>query len=410
MFRSKNGTASKEKPDYETLDKDIFKKYCLRTEGSKYYPSILPKTSRIIAIGDLHGDWDLTLRVLKLAKLIDSDLNWIGGTSTLVQVGDQIDNCRPLNKKCDEPDDSAYSPYDEPEDLKVFNFLTNLHKSAELSGGSVILLLGNHELMNVEGNMNYVSYNDVVKFKGGDVRVLEPAIGRDVRVLEPAIGRDVRVLEPAIGRDVRVLEPAIGGDNTDKIYLKKLSERQSAFKRGSKYASILACSRLPAVIIGSFIFVHAGFISKFMDEAQITSRDDLYRISYLMKKWLLKLIDKDNILNILQNQHTSMFWDRILGSIPPNMDMSDERCNENLKNALQIFNVNGMVIGHTPQFSKNNGINSTCDDHLWRIDFGGSFSFNKFDQEYLKSSYRTLDRVPQCLEILDDTKINILHE
>ncbi len=347
-------------------NKDIFQKYCLKTEGNKYYPTVMPKADRIIAIGDLHGDWDLTIRVLKLARLINDNLKWIGGNTVLVQVGDQLDNCRPLNKKCDDPESANSMQFDEPQDLKVVNYLTNLQHDAELSGGTVILLLGNHELMNVDGNMSYVSYNDVIKFKGGS-------------------------------------------DSKDN-YLKKLSERKEAFGRGNKYAKIFACTRLPAVIVGSFIFAHAGFISKFLNQADIKSRDDLYKISYLMKKWLLNLLDKDNMMSILKNPQTSLFWDRILGSIPPNVNMTDSRCVEHLSDVLHIFDVNGMVVGHTPQVTNNKGINSTCDDKLWRIDFAGSFSFNKFDKTYLESSERSEQRTIQCLEILNDTQLNILHE
>ncbi|ARF09877.1 hypothetical protein Indivirus_4_49, partial [Indivirus ILV1] len=62
---------------------------------------ILPKQERIIAIGDLHGDYNLTLEVLKLANVIDHNNKWIGGNTYVVQIGDQLDNCRPTNKRCD---------------------------------------------------------------------------------------------------------------------------------------------------------------------------------------------------------------------------------------------------------------------------------------------------------------------
>ena len=39
-------------------------------------PHILPAKKRIIAIGDLHGDYKLTLDCLKIAKVIDDKLKW----------------------------------------------------------------------------------------------------------------------------------------------------------------------------------------------------------------------------------------------------------------------------------------------------------------------------------------------
>lgn len=49
-------------------------------------PTVLPAAKRLIAIGDLHGDYAKTLRALKLAGLVDDDLKWSGGDSVVVQV------------------------------------------------------------------------------------------------------------------------------------------------------------------------------------------------------------------------------------------------------------------------------------------------------------------------------------
>ena len=48
----------------------------------------------IYMIGDIHGDWDMTMKVLRVAKLIDNNGSWIGGETVVVQVGDQVDRCR----------------------------------------------------------------------------------------------------------------------------------------------------------------------------------------------------------------------------------------------------------------------------------------------------------------------------
>ena len=61
----------------------------------------------------------------------------------------------------------------------------------------------------------------------------------------------------------------------------------------------------------------------------------------------------------------------------------------------------GMVVGHTPQIA--NGINSTCNDTVWRVDIGASQAFDVFDK--IKNS----GRKPSVLEIVDDGKeFNIL--
>ncbi|CAI0559346.1 unnamed protein product [Linum tenue] len=50
-----------------------------------------PTPSRLIAIGDLHGDLEKSKQAFRLAGLIDAADRWSGGSSTVVQVGDMFD-------------------------------------------------------------------------------------------------------------------------------------------------------------------------------------------------------------------------------------------------------------------------------------------------------------------------------
>src|SRR4051794_35868195 len=43
---------------------------------------------RVIAVGDIHGDKDALVAVLKMAGIIDDEEHWIAGTAHLVQIGD----------------------------------------------------------------------------------------------------------------------------------------------------------------------------------------------------------------------------------------------------------------------------------------------------------------------------------
>lgn len=355
---------------YELEDKEIFDKYCDK-EKHTYYPPILPArkdNEEIIVIGDLHGDFDLTLQSLKIAKVIDEKNMWCGGNTYVIQVGDQLDNCRPLDRKCDDPENEYISSYsgDTPEDVKIVNFMNDLNKQANKMGGAVISLLGNHEIMNVNGNMNYVSYNDMQKFKNYKDKNITFATPKEARI--------------------------------------------HAFKPGNEYAKVFACSRLPALIIGSYIFVHAGFISKFVEKLNIRDRNDLYKISIILRKWLLGLIDKNNVVNIINSLSYSFFWDRILGGIPPNMSNEDPRCVKYLNGVLDLFDVKTMFIGHTPQYFAhekhgNFGINKTCGNGLWRVDFGGSFGFHKFDRKFNVDGNIINFRKAQVLRIRGDNGI-----
>ena len=89
-----------------------------------------------------------------MADKIASKLNWTGGKSIVVQVGDQVDRCRPKEKMCNE---EGATVDDEPSDLLIMYLMTALDKKARKSGGMIISLFGNHEIMQTFGNFNYVS-------------------------------------------------------------------------------------------------------------------------------------------------------------------------------------------------------------------------------------------------------------
>ncbi len=87
-----------------------------------------PVPRRIVAIGDTHGALAATRSALKLAGAIDENDRWIGPPElTVVQTGDEIDRG--------------------DEDREVLDLFDRLKH-----GGQVIPLVGNHEIMNAEGD------------------------------------------------------------------------------------------------------------------------------------------------------------------------------------------------------------------------------------------------------------------
>lgn len=121
---------------------------------------IFTSVSRIIALGDIHADYEALIFALKKAKIINDKLKWVAGDTVFIQIGDIVDGrSRAGNWKGDN-------------DLKVIDFLTELQKQAIKKGGKVILLMGNHELMNYNGNFSY-SGNNGIKTLGGEKKRLE---------------------------------------------------------------------------------------------------------------------------------------------------------------------------------------------------------------------------------------------
>ena len=49
-------------------------------------------------------------------------------------------------------------------DLRILNYFTKLHEEAQKVGGAVYSIIGNHELMNVNGDMRYVSHEGIKGF------------------------------------------------------------------------------------------------------------------------------------------------------------------------------------------------------------------------------------------------------
>ncbi len=91
----------------------------------------------LVAIGDVHGDFDDFVSLLQHIGLIDKQNHWIGGKTTLVQLGDTLDRG--------------------PKPREVMDLLMALEKEADQAGGRVVSLLGNHEMMNIMGDLRYVT-------------------------------------------------------------------------------------------------------------------------------------------------------------------------------------------------------------------------------------------------------------
>lgn len=106
-------------------------------------PAPLPNLFKptIYSIGDLHGDYErfrMILEGLGLATFDEEDsATWTGGTAVLVSTGDTVDR----------GDHSR----------AIFRAFRELARGAEAAGGEVVNVLGNHDLMNLQGDWRYVS-------------------------------------------------------------------------------------------------------------------------------------------------------------------------------------------------------------------------------------------------------------
>ncbi len=100
-----------------------------------------------IAIGDVHGDFDHFVEILQHTGLIDKQNHWVGTKTTLVQTGDLLDRG--------------------PKPREVMDLLMAIEKEASKDGSRVVSLLGNHEVMNIMGDVRYVTPENYASFADG---------------------------------------------------------------------------------------------------------------------------------------------------------------------------------------------------------------------------------------------------
>ncbi|HSY33543.1 MAG TPA: metallophosphoesterase [Verrucomicrobiae bacterium] len=98
----------------------------------------------IVAIGDVHNNFDGFVAILQRAGLTDQQNHWTGGKTTFVQVGDLLDRG--------------------PKPREVMDLMMALEKEAPQAGGRVVSLLGNHEVMNMMGDLRYVTPGNYASF------------------------------------------------------------------------------------------------------------------------------------------------------------------------------------------------------------------------------------------------------
>lgn len=98
--------------------------------------SVYTKVNHIVALSDIHGQFDLAITILKNNNIIDDNLNWIFGKGHFVIVGDVFDRG--------------------PKVTETLWFLYHLEAQAKKAGGKVHLLLGNHEYMILHKDFRYI--------------------------------------------------------------------------------------------------------------------------------------------------------------------------------------------------------------------------------------------------------------
>jgi hypothetical protein len=335
---------------------------------SGYWPN---PPQRVVALGDIHGDWDALLDVLVLAKLIASkeDLRWTGGSTYVVQCGDILDRFGRIQLPENAPE---YLKDDATGELRALAYLSWLDDHAVKEGGRVLGVLGNHEWNNFHGDMSYTTPLTREVFIQGNKGRKRKSQG------------NIRM-----GNDAR--------------------NRLDALTPGGWLALWFSRNRYWMVQIGAWVFVHGGFFGQMLDWKQIllidrvvgqaTQAADRLRVYWteLLRQYLAGKLETQGEETmeqyILRHLGIGILENRSVGyslaqQLPPRPQGQEgdpgnwlqqenivrqsvgRKCNRT-KKALQYFNADKLVVAHTPQETIQPG----CDGAVWRVDIMMSRAF-----------------------------------
>ena len=239
---------------------------------------------KIAALSDIHGQYDLVIKLFKNNKIIDDNLNWSFGKGHLVITGDIFDRGDKVNE--------------------VLWLIYKLEAQAKNKGGRVHYLLGNHEYMILYNDLRYLhekykatpillnlEYNELYSDK--------TIIGRWLRSKATIVKINNNIFtHGGISEDFI----SYGDFNIEKIndtmrksipQLKKLRESRNEVKSDSIFYNVFYGNK-------SLIWYRDYFKENFTDT-------DISKI--------LKLVDADHIVvgHTTQEKVVSLFNNKILG-------------------------------------------------------------------------------------------------
>lgn len=287
---------------------------------------------RIIAVGDLHGDFQAWSTIARAAGITDARGHWNGGKTTLVQLGDIVDR--------------------QPDSLRIIRNLQQLQKEAPRKGGRVVVVLGNHEAMNLLGDFRYTTPGEYAAF------VDEQSVARRDRVYE--------LNRAAIEAAFRARDPKLAPDAIRQQWMAQTPlgwvEHKLAWQPSGELGKWAV--RNPAVVkVGTTLFVHGGLSAEY---AALGIDEVNRRVAAAMAA------ADDSPTSVLTAPLGPLWYRGLAGRDPdaealrPNVAQRPT-IEQELTAILAATGAKRIVIGHTPILS---GIAIANEGRLARIDTG----------------------------------------
>jgi hypothetical protein len=292
---------------------------------------------RIVAVGDLHGDFHAWRQIAQAAGIINANGHWAGGKTVLVQLGDVTDRA--------------------PDSLKIVRSLQLLQKEAPRAGGKAIVVLGNHEAMNLLGDNRYTTPGEYAAMVDGQSAARRDRVYDSNRVqLEAFYKSQDPKLTPEQIRAKWMAEHPLGW-----------VEHKLAWSPSGELGQW--ATRNPAIVkIGSTLFAHGGISAEYAKQpleavnkrvaAAMTAGDDSpasVLSDPLGPLWYRGLVAADSDAQAAR-----------AAAKPPAPPLTQD---QELDAVLAAYGAQRLVIGHTPSLK---GIQITLGGRLARIDTGDS--------------------------------------
>lgn len=209
---------------------------------------------RLVAIGDVHGDFPHLLEALKLAGVVAEvvpeesyiedtgggrTFGWVGGNTIVVQIGDVLDR-------------GHY-------ELPCWQLLADLSRqaAAQKGGGRVIQLYGNHELWTSIGfyQLDQERYMENLDYDDGIDDYFEMSFGHHLEIALEECEEDWRAS--------RLLNHLI--TSGVELHPRKVAARWAAMEPGGLLAKHFLATFKIAVQVGETVLVHAGMVPEHLD-------------------------------------------------------------------------------------------------------------------------------------------------
>lgn len=271
---------------------------------------------RIIAIGDIHGDYDNFVKILKEAGLVDDSLKWSGGKTHFVQTGDILD-------RGDYP-------------KEVFDLIKKLEIEAEEAGGKVHMLLGNHEEMNITGvvfRYDYVSPKQFASFLPDAFRQKKENefLKKLNNSSEIMSNSDPTLLDSYLETNWNKVMKDSRNEEIRKLYVNTFNRNYGQW----------IIEHNTVIKINDIIFSHGGISERYaswpLEKINDVTREELniFRLAY--KRGINPIIQREVLY-----MPDSPLWNRDLAL------KDEETYGKIVDKILQSLGANYMVIAHTP--------------------------------------------------------------